>query len=181
MAQGVDGSQSGRHRSAGRLHSQATARPRFAVNMPQRKSKPNGGPSRFRPKLVRWIIAATLVAVAALASPAAAATRQVVGFYVPWDAQSSASLALHVNEITVFAPQWINLSGAAGAFNIVPDGAAQEILQQAKRPPKVMPLVTNAHDARWDAEAADAVILDPSVQASFVAALAKSAEDRGFG
>jgi spore germination protein YaaH len=85
-----------------------------------------------------------------------------------------------VNDITVFAPQWVNLSGAPGAFNIVPDDAALQILRRARRSPKVMPLITNAHDAQWDANAADAVILDPSVRTSFVAALARSAEDRGF-
>jgi spore germination protein YaaH len=125
------------------------------------------------------VCAAALVA-AALTSPEPAAARQVVGFYVPWDAQSPAALALHVNDITVFAPQWINLSGAPGGFNIVPDDAAQQTLQGARRAPKVMPLVTNAHDTQWDAKAADAVLLDPSVRASFVAALARSAEDRGF-
>jgi spore germination protein YaaH len=127
---------------------------------------------------------AALVAIAAATAPALAATRfggrQTVGFYVPWDAQSQAALALHVNDITVFAPQWVNLSGAPGAFNIVPDEAAQDILRGAKRPPKVMPLVTNAHDAQWDAKAADAVLLDPNLQANFVAALTASADDRDF-
>lgn len=125
-----------------------------------------------------------LVAAVAATSPSLAATRfgsrQVVGFYVPWDAQSQASLALHVNDITVFAPQWINLSGAPGAFNIVPDSAAEDILRAARRPPKVMPLVTNAHDAQWDAKAADAVLLDPDLRTKFIAALAASANDRGF-
>jgi hypothetical protein len=104
----------------------------------------------------------------------------MVSFYAPWDAQSRASLAQHVNEITVFAPQWISLSGAPGAFNIASDTAAEDLLKGAKRPPKVLPLITNAHDAQWDAEAADAVLLDPTVQASFVAALATPADGRGF-
>lgn len=110
----------------------------------------------------------------------AASNREVVGFYVPWDPQSQASLALHVNDITVFAPQWINLTGSPGAFNIVADDAAQAMLHGAKRPLKIMPLITNAHDAHWDAEAADAVLLDTGVQATFVAALARAADDRGF-
>lgn len=116
----------------------------------------------------------------ALTSPALAAARRVVGFYVPWDAQSRAAFALHVNDVTVFAPQWINLSGPPGAFDIVPDEAAQAILRGARRAPKVMPLITNAHDAQWDARAADAVILDPGARASFVAALAQAAQARGF-
>jgi spore germination protein YaaH len=130
-------------------------------------------------RLVSTIAAAALTA-AALASPALGASRQVVGFYVPWDSQAQAALAQHVNDITVFAPQWINLSGAPGAFNVVADDAAQGILQGAKRPPKVMPLITNTHDGQWDAQAADAVLLDPAVQAGFAAALATAAEERGF-
>jgi spore germination protein YaaH len=150
------------------------------VNLQGQKAEPA---AQAELSLVWILVVAALVAIAT-ASSALAATRfggrQTVGFYVPWDAQSQASLALHVDDITIFAPQWLNLSGPPGAFNLVADNAAQDILRGAKRPPKVMPLVTNAHDAQWDAKAADSVLLDPNLQANFVAALAASADDRGF-
>lgn len=127
----------------------------------------------------RW--ASVLVAALAMTTtPGFAPAREVVGFYVPWDPQSQASLAQHLDDITVFAPQWINLAGAPGAFNLVGDEAAQGVLGGAKRRLKIMPLITNAHDGRWDAAAADAVLMDPSLQGPFVAALAHAADDHGF-
>lgn len=123
-----------------------------------------------------------LLAFAALlgAAPAAAAPRgEVVGFYVPWDPQAKSSLAANLDAVTVFAPQWVNLD-AAGGLHIVPDDPGQAILAAARRPPKVMPLVTNAHDAQWDAKAADAVLLTPAVQAAFIADLAAAADAHGF-
>jgi spore germination protein YaaH len=131
---------------------------------------------------MRPLLAILLVLAALARAPGglAAARPEVVGFYVPWDAQSKSSLAANLDALTVFAPQWVNLADAAGALRIVDDPAAQEVLKAARRPPKIMPLVTNAHDAQWDAAAADAMLLTPGVRSAFITALAAAAAERGF-
>jgi spore germination protein YaaH len=133
-------------------------------------------------RIVARLLAAALALAAGGAMPAAArAPRpEAVGFYVPWDPQAKASLGQHLDQITVFAPQWINITDTAGAFTLLADPAALDLLAKAAHPPRVMPLVTNAHDGVWDVKAADAVLLDPNVRASLVAGLAVAAEGHGF-
>ncbi|HEX4097053.1 MAG TPA: polysaccharide deacetylase, partial [Caulobacteraceae bacterium] len=43
-----------------------------------------------------------------------AAKPLTVGFYVPWDERSRVSLAAHLNQLDVFAPQWITPKGSLG-------------------------------------------------------------------
>jgi spore germination protein YaaH len=128
-------------------------------------------------------ILALLLALAAAWAPAeafAARAADLVGFYVPWDAQAKTSLAANAPALTVFAPQWVNLADAAGGLRVIDDAAALEVLKTANRRAAIMPLVTNAHDAQWDAAAADAALRTPDVQAAVVAGLAAAAEARGF-
>lgn len=121
-----------------------------------------------------------LAAATLLAAGTASARPEMVGFYVPWDPQAKAMLAAERDLLTVFAPQWAGVGDAAGTLKLADDPDAQAILAGARRPPRVMPLVTNAHDAQWDAAGADAVLLTPAVRDAFVAGLAQAAQARGF-
>jgi spore germination protein YaaH len=139
------------------------------------------GPPPCRPPLRLISALLGLAACLAAAATAPAAPRpEAVGFYVPWDPQAKSSLTARAGALTVFAPQWVVLADAAGTLRFVDDPAAQAILSAAQRRPRVMPLVANAHDAQWDAQGADAVLLDPARRAAFVAELADAAEARGF-
>jgi spore germination protein YaaH len=112
---------------------------------------------------------ASLVATAASAEP-------LTAFYVPWEKPALASLKAHVGDIAVFAPFWGSLVAPSGKIIWEDDPEAHLVLRQAKRPPKVIPIVSNAHDDVWDKAAAEAVILKPPAADAFAANILKQAQ-----
>lgn len=103
-----------------------------------------------------------------------------VGFYVSWDEGSRASLADHIDQLDVVAPQWIALDGAAGKVQVTSDPQARAIIAAAKRPPSVLPLVHNARNATWNGAEADALILSPTARKALVANLVELARTKGY-
>jgi peptidoglycan/xylan/chitin deacetylase (PgdA/CDA1 family)/spore germination protein YaaH/GT2 family glycosyltransferase len=103
-----------------------------------------------------------------------------VGFYVSWDEQSRVSLARHVAELDVVAPQWIALAGGAGATTLTSDPQAEAIIAAAPNHPALTPVVHNAQDGVWRADWANRVILDPASRARLIAGLTDLAAKRGY-
>ena len=103
-----------------------------------------------------------------------------VGFYVSWDESSRESLARHVNQLDVVAPQWIALADAAGNIDLTADPHAEAIITSAKHPPALLPVVHNAKNAIWNGPAADAVILDPVARGRLITRLASIAKAHGY-
>ncbi len=104
-----------------------------------------------------------------------------VGFYVSWDESSRESLARHIDQLDVVAPQWIALKGSAGDIAVAPDARAEAIIASAKHPPALLPVVHNAENSVWNGAAADAVILDPTARAKLIDHLATLAKAHGYG
>ena len=123
-----------------------------------------------------FVIAAAL----ALATSPAVARPLSVGFYLPWDAASRASVARHAASLDVIAPMSGALDSAAGRLRWQPD-AAPAALPARGRKPKVFPVISNAHDEIWDTAAADGALLDPKAGEAFIDALTAAAKGQNYG
>lgn len=104
-----------------------------------------------------------------------------VGFYVSWDERARESLAKHVDQLDVVAPQWIALEGSLGAISETTDPQARAVIASAKRPPTILPLVHNARDDKWDGPLADRLLANPAARRALIAKLTSLAEHRGYG
>jgi cellulose synthase/poly-beta-1,6-N-acetylglucosamine synthase-like glycosyltransferase/peptidoglycan/xylan/chitin deacetylase (PgdA/CDA1 family)/spore germination protein YaaH len=103
-----------------------------------------------------------------------------VGFYVSWDEQSRTSLADHVNQLDIVAPQWIALNGSRGDVSVTNDPRADQIIAKSARRPSVMPLVHNAADRLFDGKTADALLASPRARRTLIANLEDFAGKRGY-
>ncbi len=132
--------------------------------------------SSFRSALLSALTVALLAG-----SRVSAETRSLtVGFYLPWDAASKASLVEHAGALDVIAPMSGALDSAAGTLRWQDDPARPEALAHATVKPKVFPTISNAHDNVWDAAAADGALLDPRAGKAFIDALVSAADAQGF-
>ncbi len=123
-----------------------------------------------------------LIALAlGLLAGAAAARPLLVGFYLPWDEASRASLVRHAGALDVLAPMSGALDSAAGTVRWQPDPALAPALAAAHGRPRVFPVVSNAHDNVWDAAAAEGALTDPKAGESFIAALTAQARAQDYG
>jgi peptidoglycan-N-acetylglucosamine deacetylase len=116
-----------------------------------------------------------------LVAGAAAAKPLSVGFYLPWDAASTASLTAHAAGLDVVAPMSGALDTPQGHVRWQPDPARAGALAAARTRPKVLPIVSNAHDQVWDAAAADGALLNPQAGDAFIAALVAEAKTQDYG
>ena len=117
-------------------------------------------------KTITWALGAAL----ALGVTAASA-EELTAFYVPWEKPALASLKAHVGQVDVFAPFWGSLVAPSGKIVWEEDPEAHLVLRQAAKRPKVMTMLSNAHDDVWDVKAAEAVILRPAAAAAFAQGL----------
>ncbi|WP_163362436.1 hypothetical protein, partial [Klebsiella aerogenes] len=67
-----------------------------------------------------------------------------VGFYVPWDDASGASLRRHIGEMDWVVPASYTVTGPQHSIATAPDTEFDTILAAATRRPKVLPMVQNA-------------------------------------
>lgn len=131
-------------------------------------------------------LALVMTAAAAPVGPEPArpapAKPEFVAFYIPWDKPALASLKAHVNDIDVFAPMWASIVNPSGKLVWESDEEAHAVLDAAARRPKVIPLISNAHDDLWDAPAAEGVITnDLATRALAAGLIARARADRLSG
>jgi len=138
----------------------------------------------------RWALSLALMLAATAAAapserepaPAAKPSQLMIAFYVPWEPAALASLKAHVNELDVFAPMWASVVSPAGKLIWESDEEAHAALAAAARRPKVLPIISNAHDDVWDAPAAEGVILnDTATQAMAADLIARARADKLSG
>jgi peptidoglycan-N-acetylglucosamine deacetylase len=103
-----------------------------------------------------------------------------VGFYVPWDERSRVSLAAHINQLDVFAPQWITPKGSLGLIDISDDPQTQALLAKATHKPSVLPVIHNSHNGYWDGPMANALLTNPAARHAMVTNLVNLAKARGY-
>jgi spore germination protein YaaH len=131
--------------------------------------------------MARFFVAFLAAAVTLLSAGAAGARPLTVGFYLPWDAASTASLSAHAGALDVIAPMSGALDTPAGHIRWQPDPARAAALAGARNKPRVFPIVSNAHDEVWDAAAADGALLNPQAGDAFIAALVAEAKAQAYG
>jgi spore germination protein YaaH len=123
-------------------------------------------------------LAVTTVAESQTREPARTtkASQLFVAFYVPREPAALASLKAHVGQIDVFSPVWASLVSPKGEIRWEDDPEAHAVLAAAPRRPRVLPIVTNAHDAVWDAPAAEGVVLNAAATAALAANVIRQAK-----
>ena len=132
---------------------------------------------RRRRRLLLLVLALAL----SFTAGAAAAKSLLIGFYLPWDAASRASMTNHAGAVDILAPMSGALDSAAGTVRWQPDPALAPALAAARPKPRVFPVISNAHDQVWDTAAVDGALLDPKAGDTFVAALTAQAGAQGWG
>jgi cellulose synthase/poly-beta-1,6-N-acetylglucosamine synthase-like glycosyltransferase/spore germination protein YaaH/peptidoglycan/xylan/chitin deacetylase (PgdA/CDA1 family) len=91
-----------------------------------------------------------------------------VGFYVPWDDASRASLRRHVNDLDWVVPALYSVTGAQHQLTVTPDVQFDATIASATKRPKVLPMVQNATGDNWDSAGAAALMHNPAARAAFL-------------
>ena len=106
----------------------------------------------------------------------------LIGFYDGWDPGARRGLGRRLGSMDVFAPKWITVRGASAQVVVEPDQDVPALIRSLPRPPRVFPLISNAHDAIWDQPAAQALIFGhAAAQSAFAARLVELARANGYG
>jgi cellulose synthase/poly-beta-1,6-N-acetylglucosamine synthase-like glycosyltransferase/peptidoglycan/xylan/chitin deacetylase (PgdA/CDA1 family)/spore germination protein YaaH len=103
-----------------------------------------------------------------------------VGFYVSWDEGSRTSLADHVNQLDIVAPQWVLLKDGVGNVSVTNDPRADNIIAKSTRHPSVMPLVHNSSDRLFNGKTVDALLASPKARLTLINNLKDFAQKRGY-
>ena len=102
-----------------------------------------------------------------------------VGFYVPWDDASRASLARHIKEIDWLVPGLISVTGADHHLTVFPDHQLDALLASTPKPPAIVPMVQNVLNGKWDGAGMAALLHDPKARAALLDQLEPQLVARG--
>ncbi|MEO6718249.1 MAG: glycosyltransferase [Novosphingobium sp.] len=91
-----------------------------------------------------------------------------MGFYVPWDDASRASLVAHIGEIDWLVPGLVSVTGPDHHMTVFPDRSLATILAAAPRRPAILPMVQNILNGKWDPEGMAALLHDPKARANLL-------------
>lgn len=94
-----------------------------------------------------------------------------VGFYVPWDDASRASLAAHVGQLDWVVPGVMTMTGPQHQINVTADPRLDAILAGASQTPKILPMIQNAVNDIWDGAGTAAMLHSASDRAALLARL----------
>ena len=84
-----------------------------------------------------------------------------VGFYVPWDPDSKASLARNIDKLDWVVPTLGSITQGGKQRQYITDPALEHIFVTASRRPKILPMVQNAFNDKWDGAGMAAILHDP--------------------
>ncbi|WP_293883179.1 glycosyltransferase [Sphingomonas sp.] len=102
-------------------------------------------------------------------TPAATAVNQItVAFYVPWDPDSKASLERHIGQLDWLVPTLASFTDAGRKVHVENDPGLERILMAASHRPKVLPMVQNAANDKWDGAGMAQVLHDPLRRAAML-------------
>ncbi len=104
-----------------------------------------------------------------------------VGFYLPGDDASIASLRRHVEALDWVVPATVSVSGPAHAVTVESDQRFDRMIAAMPHPPRVLPMVQNFGDADWQGAEAAAMLRDPAASAVLVRRLAAFVAQPGRG
>ena len=93
---------------------------------------------------------------------AASANRSLtVGFYVPWDENSTYSLQRHIGDLDWLAPVWVTVAGPAHQFNVIEDREGRAVINGTPHRPAILPVVQNFTNGQVDEAGAESLLADP--------------------
>ena len=104
-----------------------------------------------------------------------------IGFHVPWDESSAASLRRHIGELDWLIPGWVSVTGANHHISVFRDTAGREIINRATPRPLILPMVQNAMNGVWDAAGMEALLRDPTQRKHFLDTLEPWLANNGAG
>src|ERR1700761_5550850 len=81
---------------------------------------------------------------------AQAVHQQVIGFYVPWDDASKASLVRHIGQIDWLGADLIFVTGKNHDFVVSKDRVLDAVLRMGASRPRILPMIQNAQNGQWD-------------------------------
>ncbi len=84
-----------------------------------------------------------------------------VAFYVPWDPDSRASLARHIDDIDWVVPTLASVTDGGRTRSYDPDPAFQAVIRRNATPPRVLPMIQNAAHDKWDGQGMARILRDP--------------------
>lgn len=91
-----------------------------------------------------------------------------VGFYVPWDDASRASLVAHIGELDWLVPGLISVTGQKHNVTVIPDPRLDALLASTPQRPAVVPMVQNVLDGNWDGAGMASLLHDPKARAALL-------------
>lgn len=91
-----------------------------------------------------------------------------LGFYVPWDDASRASLAAHIGELDWLVPGLISVTGPKHDVTVIPDPRLDALLASTPKRPAIVPMVQNVIDGNWDGAGMAALLHDPKARAALL-------------
>ena len=92
-----------------------------------------------------------------------------VGFYVPWDDASSASLREHMKQIDWVAPALLYVTGPSHQLQVTGDPAFASMMRSSRRRPAVLPVLQNARNGLWDSAGAAGLLHDRRARTALIA------------
>ena len=91
-----------------------------------------------------------------------------IGFHVPWDESSAASLRRHIGELDWLIPGWVSVTGPRHHISVFRDPAGRAIINRASPRPLILPMIQNASNGTWDAAGMAALLRDPAQRRHFL-------------
>lgn len=89
-------------------------------------------------------------------------------FYVPWDPDSAASLARHIDEIDWVVPTLAFVTDAGRTRTYNRDLNFQRIVRRATGTTRVMPMIQNAANDTWDGKGMAAILHNPAGRSALI-------------
>ena len=104
----------------------------------------------------------------ATAAATAMSTPLYVGFHVPWDQSSVASLQRHIGDLDWLAPLWVTVTGPNHQFNVLPDPDGRAVINSARHRPLILPVVQNFANGQVDQAGIQGLLADPRLRKHFL-------------
>jgi hypothetical protein len=99
-------------------------------------------------------------------------------FYVNWDAHAYYSLFENIDRINLLFPEWMFVLSSGDSVAVDIDPRAQNLLRAHGT--RVLPMVTNYIDGKWDGEAVHRILVSREDRARFIGSILRAIEANGF-
>jgi len=126
----------------------------------------------------------TLVPAPAIPPPAVPASRPLsIGFYINWDESSLASLERNIDHLDWVVAEWSHLDPGSGGNPLATDVdvPALNFIRQTRPQVRVIAMVQNLLDEKWDAGLLAKNIADEPSRQRLISAISSFVESNKFG